>query len=562
MLSFCGFVELASLGQTSSSAVLAWNGDSSPGVVKYNLYSGGSSHSYTNVASVGNVTNATVSGLIQGTTYFFAVTAINSAGLESMPSPEISYAVPLTNSTPAPAVVLTAPTNGSSYLAPASIALQANVTANGHTITKVQFFSGSALLATSTASPYNFIWNNVSAGSYSLTAQAVYDAGSNVSSAPVTVLVTNSLPPPSVVLAAPANGTTYAAPANIALQANVTPNGHTITQVQFYSGSTLLAKWATPPYSFVWNNVSAGSYSLTAQAVYDAGSNVSSAPVTVVVTNALPPPLVVLAAPTNGTTYPAPANINLQANVTANGHTISQVQFFNGSVLLGAATAPPYSFPWNNVPAGNYSLTAKAVYDAGSNVVSAPVTVAVTGLPAPWQTMNIGNVGIVGSAVASNGLYTVAGAGNVSGGADNFQFVYQTLTAEGEIRCQITSVQGGGGGGAVGGVMIRENLTSGSRNAFMGITPNGSFRWQRRNNTGGGTSTTKASTSTPPNVWVRVVRSGNTLYGYKSVDGINWTLVNSSGTTMATNAYIGLAVASGSTSTLTTCAFTNVSVVP
>ena len=152
MLSFCGFVELASLGQTSSSAVLAWNGDSSPNVARYNLYSGGASQSYTNVVSVGNVTNATVSGLVQGATYFFAVTAINSAGLESTPSPEISYAVPLTNSTPVPAVVLTAPTNGSSYLAPASIALQANVTANGHTITKVQFFSGSALLATSTAS--------------------------------------------------------------------------------------------------------------------------------------------------------------------------------------------------------------------------------------------------------------------------------------------------------------------------------------------------------------------------------------------------------------------------
>jgi len=143
-----------------------------------------------------------------------------------------------------------------------------------------------------------------------------------------------------------------------------------------------------------------------------------------------------------------------------------------------------------------------------------------------------------------------------------FRFVYQTLTGDGEIRCQITSVQGGGGGGAEVGAMIRENLTSGSRNAFLGITPNGSVRWQRRSNTSGGTSTTKAGYSTPPNVWVRVVRSGNTLYGYKSVNGLNWTLVSSCSITMATNAYIGLAVASGSTSTLTTCAFSNVSVVP
>jgi hypothetical protein len=164
--------------------------------------------------------------------------------------------------------------------------------------------------------------------------------------------------------------------------------------------------------------------------------------------------------------------------------------------------------------------------------------------------------------VISNGLYTVTGAGNLSGGADNFRFLYQTLTADGEIRGQISSIQGSGGGGADAGAMIRENLTSGSRYAFMGITPAGSFRWQRRSSTSGGTSTTKAGSATLPKVWVRVVRTGNTLYGYKSTDGVNWTLVNSSTISMSANAYIGWAVASGSSTTLDTSVFTNVTVVP
>ena len=96
----------------------------------------------------------------------------------------------------------------------------------------------------------------------------------------------------------------------------------------------------------------------------------------------------------------------------------------------------------------------------------------------------------------------------------------------------------------------------------MGITPNGSFRWQRRTNTGGNTFTSKSGSGTLPAVWVRVVRTGNRLSGYTSADGVNWTLVNSATISMASNIYIGLAVASGSTSTLGTATFTNITAVP
>jgi hypothetical protein len=45
---------------------------------------------------VGNNLTATVSGLIPGATYFFAVTAYDNAGLESTFSGQISYTVPAT----------------------------------------------------------------------------------------------------------------------------------------------------------------------------------------------------------------------------------------------------------------------------------------------------------------------------------------------------------------------------------------------------------------------------------------------------------------------------------
>jgi hypothetical protein len=54
-----------------------------------------------------------------------------------------------------------------------------------------------------------------------------------------------------------------------------------------------------------------------------------------------------------------------------------------------------------------------------------------------------------------------------------------------------------------------------------------------------------------------------TITAYKSSDGTSWTTVGSStNTTIANTSYIGLAVSSGSDTTLNTSQFSNVSVTP
>ena len=77
-----------------SSADLAWNPNPDPSVAGYNVYYGGASRSYTNVLSVGNTTNATVTGLLEGKNYYFAVTAYDASGNESDYSAETTYIVP------------------------------------------------------------------------------------------------------------------------------------------------------------------------------------------------------------------------------------------------------------------------------------------------------------------------------------------------------------------------------------------------------------------------------------------------------------------------------------
>jgi hypothetical protein len=76
------------------SVNLAWSPSPDTNVVGYRVYYGVASRTYTNMVDVGAVTNATIGGLVEGKTYYFAATAYNILGLESDYSAEISYTIP------------------------------------------------------------------------------------------------------------------------------------------------------------------------------------------------------------------------------------------------------------------------------------------------------------------------------------------------------------------------------------------------------------------------------------------------------------------------------------
>jgi hypothetical protein len=103
---------------------LAW--DPCPDVAGYRLYEGVASGVYTITNAVGNATTGTVTGLVGGVTYFFAVTAVATNGAESAYSSEVSYTPPLPTRS-APAIALTSPADGACYPASTCIDLCATV---------------------------------------------------------------------------------------------------------------------------------------------------------------------------------------------------------------------------------------------------------------------------------------------------------------------------------------------------------------------------------------------------------------------------------------------------
>lgn len=96
-----------------------------------------------------------------------------------------------TADTTAPSTALTSPTGGATVSG--TTTLSASATDNVG-VSRVEFYLGSSLLGSSTASPYTYAWNTtgVANGSYSLTTRA-YDAAGNVgTSSAVAVSVNNT----------------------------------------------------------------------------------------------------------------------------------------------------------------------------------------------------------------------------------------------------------------------------------------------------------------------------------------------------------------------------------
>lgn len=80
----------------------------------------------------------------------------------------------------------------------------------------------------------------------------------------------------SIQLSSPGDGDTLTAPATVTLAADVAASTAQIAKVEFYQGTRLLGKSVSPPYEYDWNNVKAGSYSLTAKVTDKTGTAVTS----------------------------------------------------------------------------------------------------------------------------------------------------------------------------------------------------------------------------------------------------------------------------------------------
>jgi hypothetical protein len=277
------------------------------------------------------------------------------------------------------------------------------------------------------------------------------------------------------------------------------------------------------------------------------------------------PPTITLTSPTVSTVgLPAGVGLILETTVNDDGKPAAPGTTTSAwSKLIGPGTV---TFGTPSLPnstaifsaAGSYVLRLTA--NDGALQTIRDVTVQVGGNP-PFTGQNIAASIPAGSHSGGGSSYTVVGGGaNISGTSDQFYFLSQALTGDGELRARITSMTGGASS-AKAGVMFRNDTAAGARMAYMSAyntgTNSNSWRYRATENATSGTDSTVATPTFP--TWVRVVRTGNNFSGYTSTDGNTWTQIGTTQTITANSTMLaGLAVTSNSTSALCTAVFDNV----
>lgn len=75
----------------TAPVTLAWDANTESDLAGYRVYVGQESGKRTTSLEAGKTTTITLENLTAGTTYYVAITAYNTSGLESLPSEEISF---------------------------------------------------------------------------------------------------------------------------------------------------------------------------------------------------------------------------------------------------------------------------------------------------------------------------------------------------------------------------------------------------------------------------------------------------------------------------------------
>ena len=315
-----------------------------------------------------------------------------------------------------PAVALTSPANGASFVQGTNIPLSASVSSS---ITVLEFYEGENLIGRRTAAPWSTTWRPLETGTYSITAKGITAANQTVTTEPVSISVT---PINHVVGGRIINSIDNSAVANVTVNL-AGPNSLSRTTTTDSSGNFSFTDLGLTPDDGVTITPVSSGYTF-----YPASKNISylgfinwneffsATPITGISVN--------LTSPTEGQTFVAPATINLTANASSTAGAITKVEFMlrgAGGVftVLGTDTTAPYAFDWTDVPTGSYFLAARAT-DATNAVAQTPevrvtvnqqtATVSIGG-----QVVDAGGVGMAGIRLNLSGSQTQTAVTNLLG---------------------------------------------------------------------------------------------------------------------------------------------------
>lgn len=341
-----------------------------------------------------------------------------------------------------PVVTLTAPANNAVLYAPTNITITANASDDG-TVAKVEFYNGATLLGEALNSPYSFIWNGVTAGTYAIRAKATDNVGLSTTTAAANIIVSG--PTGDGFCATSINGdykfkaetaggiVTY----TMSPQSRITGCAYSLIYIKEgsggYSGTAMTAVGTDFIYTKTIANGVVTNVYFTYQVPSGGESNSQLNPEIYTVgtncTGLTGIPTVNITSPANNANFVELSTVSISANATAT-NTITKVEFFRGNTLVGTDVNSPYSFDWLNAPAGNYNLVAKVTDNANLTTFSAivPIVVNINNSVGYCGTIANGDYSYRIETIGGNVVFTMIPLGAIVGSTYAFIYVREGLT--------------------------------------------------------------------------------------------------------------------------------------
>ncbi len=336
---------------------------------------------FVNGTSLGTSTvfpyNATWTPTATGT---FALSALvtDSFGNQAV-STNVNITIAAVSPT-SPTVSITSPANGSSVFANAATTVSASATDSDGTIASVAFYANNVLIGTDTTFPYSVSFTPTATGSYTLTAVATDNGGNQTTTtgAGSSTITVADLAAPTISIVSP---TPVQINAATTITATATTSG-SIASVQFLANGTTLGTLTSAPFTFSWTPTAAGSYSLSAVATDNLGSQTTSSNITVVVSAGASPVFSPLT-PTVPASVPVNTAQTIEVGVSDSDGVVASVQFFANGKPIGTASAFPFVTTWTPTTSGSFTIQAVATDNLGNQTTSSAAAVTVTSGTAP-----------------------------------------------------------------------------------------------------------------------------------------------------------------------------------
>ena len=259
-----------------------------------------------------------------------------------------------------PSVVLTSPTNGSTFFAGDYVPLTATVSSS---IVLVEYYEGFNLIGRRVSSPWSTTWRVMNVGNYNIYARGTTATGQTVTTDTVAV---NVIDPNHRISGRVLNSLNSSPVSGVRIDLTSSTNPSiTATRTTDANGEYVFIGLNATPNDSVSITPSLTGYSFSPQVINIAylgyidwpNQNFSATPQTGITLN--------LTSPTNNQTYLAPATVSFAADATSTAGAITRVDFYRenpggSDTLLGSDTTAPYTFDWAGVAVGNYFLFARA----------------------------------------------------------------------------------------------------------------------------------------------------------------------------------------------------------